>query len=219
MKPTGKKTIQDCFLYALTPPNLEAGTVSWLRLRESIEQGIDALQLRLSGKSDRQILDLGWQIRQLTQEAGVVMIVNDRLDLCQILDADGLHLGQDDIPLKEARKILGPDKIIGLSTHTLRQAYEAEAEGADYLGYGPCYPSLTKENLSPRVSLEDISKLSQTLKIPFFVIGGLCLENLSPILAAGASRVAISAGIYSSSDVRLTIQGIQKLLLNHRESR
>ncbi|MEW6379084.1 MAG: thiamine phosphate synthase [bacterium] len=212
MKPTGIKTIQDCFLYALTPPDLEKDSTSWNKVIESIGQGIDLLQLRLKGKTDRQILDLGQQIRRLTREAGIMLIMNDRLDFCQILDADGLHLGQDDIPLEEARKILGPRKIIGVSTHTLAQACEAEQAGADYLGYGPCYLTVTKKDTSPRISFEDITRLRQTLKIPFFVIGGLSLENLPPVVSAGASRIAVSAGIYQTSNIRLTIRHIRQIL-------
>jgi thiamine-phosphate pyrophosphorylase len=210
------KTIYDCYLYALTPPDIGEGTSSLDRVKESIinqGHGIDALQLRIKKKNDRQILDLGRQIRQLTLESGVLMIMNDRLDLCQILDADGLHLGQDDIPLEEARKILGSGKIIGISTHTLAQAYEAEQKGADYLGYGPCYPTSTKGDLSPRIAFEEIGRLRQTLKIPFFIIGGLSLENLPPALAAGANRIAICAGIYQTgNDVRQTIRKVRQLL-------
>ena len=215
------KTIYDCYLYALTPPDIGDGTSSLDRVKESIinqGQGIDALQLRIKKKndrqiSDRQILDLGRQIRQLTLESGVLMIMNDRPDLCQILDADGLHLGQDDIPLEDARKILGSGKIIGISTHTLAQAYEAEQKGADYLGYGPCYPTSTKEDLSPKIAFEEIGRLRQTLKIPFFIIGGLSLENLPPALAAGANRIAICAGIYQTgNDVRQIIRKVRQLL-------
>jgi len=222
------KTIQDCYLYVLTPPDIgevtsSLGRVILGRVKESIidrRQGIDALQLRIKQKSDRQIsdrqiLDLGRQIRQMTLESGILMIMNDRLDLCQILDADGLHLGQDDIPIEEARKILGQEKIIGISTHTLAQAYEAEQKGADYLGYGPCYSTSTKGDLSPKIAFEEIDRLRQTLKVPFFIIGGLSLENLPPALAAGADRIAICAGIYHSANVRQTIQKIRQLLDGH----
>ena len=224
---TSMKTIYDCYLYALTPPDLGGEAATLDRVKESIRQGrqgrqgqgigIDALQLRLKRKSDRQmsdrqILDLVRQLRQLTLEEGVLFIMNDRLDFCQILDADGLHLGQDDIPLEEARKILGPEKIIGISTHTLAQAYQAEQKGADYLGYGPCYPTSTKGDLSPRIAFEEITVLRQTLKIPFFIIGGLSLENLAPCLAAGAKRIAMCAGIYQSADVGQTIRKIRQLL-------
>ncbi|MEW5803751.1 MAG: thiamine phosphate synthase [bacterium] len=212
------KTIQDCYLCALTPPDLGGGTSALDRVRESIisrgsqEQGIDALQLRLKEKNDREILEIGRQLRQLTLKTGIMLIVNDRLDLCQILEADGLHLGQDDIPIEDARKILGSEKIIGVSTHTLAQAYEAEQQGADYLGYGPCYPTSTKGDLSPRISFEEITRLRQTLTIPFFVIGGLSLQNLHPVLTAGANRIAICAGLYQSSDVGQTIRKIRQLL-------
>jgi len=225
------KTIQDCYLYALTPPDIRESAPSFDRVKESIvngRQGIDALQLRIKRKSerqasdpqlsDRQILHLGRQIRQLTLESGILMIMNDRLDFCQILDADGLHLGQDDIPIEEARKILGPEKIIGVSTHTLGQAYEAEQKGADYLGYGPCYQTSTKGDLSPRIAFEEITRLRQTLKIPFFIIGGLSLENLSPALAAGANRIAVCAGIYHSSSVRQTIQKIRGILYSQEKN-
>jgi thiamine-phosphate pyrophosphorylase len=213
------KTIQDCYLYALTPPRLIDSALDLDKViesialrKESIDQGVDIIQLRLKEGIDRQILDLGRQIRRLTAQAGVLFIVNDRLDFAQILDADGLHLGQDDIPLAEARKILGPKKIIGVSTHTPAQAYEAEQEGADYLGYGPCYSTSTKKDTAPGIRLEEITQLCQTLKIPFFIIGGLTLENLPPVIAAGANRIAICAGLYQSAKIRQTIRQIRRLL-------
>ena len=206
------KKLYNCYLYALSPPQVKKETDFLSKITASLNGGIDILQLRLKEGADRQRLALGRQILQLTKERKILFIINDRLDLCRILEADGLHLGQEDIPLVEARKTLGPQKIIGISTHTLDQAYQAEKEGADYIGYGPCYATNTKMDLSLLVKKEEITELRQRLKIPFFVIGGLSLKNLAPILSAGADRVAICAGIYQSADIPGTSQKIKGLL-------
>jgi len=212
------KKLYDSYLYALSPPQAKKETDFLSKITDSLNGGIDILQLRLKKEEDRQSLTLGRQIRQLTKETKTLFIINDRLDLCRILNADGLHLGQEDIPLVEARTILGPKKIIGISTHTLDQAYQAEREGADYIGYGPCYATSTKINLSSLVKKKEITELRQKLKIPFFVIGGLSLKNLAPILSAGANRVAICAGIYQSADIPGTIQKIRESLKGNYSS-
>lgn len=206
------KKLHDSYLYALTPPQVKKESLFLKKIKDSLRGGIDMLQLRLKEGTDRQKIALGKQIRLLTREKNALFILNDRLDLGQILEADGLHIGQEDIPLVEARKILGPKKIIGISTHTLSQAYQAEKEGADYIGYGPCYSTNTKIDLSSLVKREEISELRQTLKIPFFVIGGLSMKNLAIILSAGANRVAICAGIYQSDNVQETSRKMRQLL-------
>lgn len=206
------KRLDDCYLYALTPPRVNDETFYLKKVEASLEGGVDLLQLRLKEGTDRQKLVLGQKIQEITQARGVPLIINDRLDLCQILEADGLHLGQDDLPLEGARKILGPSKIIGLSTHTTAEAYKAQAAGADYIGFGPCYPTSTKKDLAPQITLEEITELRQNLTIPFFVLGGLSLLNLSPILQAGANRAAISADIYQAEDVEERTRQIHRLL-------
>jgi len=204
--------LSNCYVYAITPPRFEENDILFENLKDSFTGGIDMLQWRLKGKKDREALTLGRRIRLLAKEHKVPFIINDRLDFCLILDADGLHIGQEDIPLAEARKILGHQKIIGVSTHTLSQAFEAERAGADYLGYGPCLPTTTKTDVSPCIKIEEISDLQRNLKIPFFVIGGLRPENMAPFISAGANRVAISAGIYQSGNIRQAIQKIRQIL-------
>ncbi|MGA1874676.1 MAG: thiamine phosphate synthase [bacterium] len=205
--------LHSCYVYAITPPQFEKDEILFENLKDSLTSGIDMLQWRLKGKKDGEAFSLGRRIRQLAGKYKVPFIVNDRLDFCLILEADGLHIGQEDMPLKEARKILGSQKIIGVSTHTLSQAFEAERAGADYLGYGPCLPTTTKTDVSPCIKIEEISELQRNLKIPFFVIGGLRPENMTPFISAGAQRAAVSAGIYQSGNIRQAIRKIRQILL------
>src|SRR5690606_39198901 len=128
-------------------------------------------------------------LRELTAKYKVPFIVNDHLDLALAVDADGVHLGQDDLPLKEARKILGPDKIIGISTHALDEALAAERDGADYIGVGPVFETKSKVDVVDPVGLSYVEEVSRHISIPFVAIGGIKLHNLNSVLATGATRI------------------------------
>ena len=132
--------------------------------REAIEAGIDILQLRAKDLSDRKILEIGRAVKEVNSKGKALFLLNDRPDLACILDIDGIHLGQDDLPAKDARKILGKNKIIGLSTHSAEQALAAEDEGVDYIGLGPIFATKTKPNLvriGPEVIAEVKDKLNK----------------------------------------------------------
>ena len=207
------KDLFDCLLYAITPPRIEDENSFLQKISDSMAAGIDILQLRLKEGTDHQKLAVGQKLKILCKQKKILFIINDRVDLCQILDADGVHLGQEDIPLWEARKLLGPEKIIGISTHSVPQALAAEKEGADYLGFGPCFFTKTKKiSLSSCVKIEEIEQLQKKLNIPFFLIGGITLKKLAPFLSIGVNRVAISAGIYQSSQITETTKTIHQTL-------
>jgi len=168
--------------------------------RQVILGGADALQLRAKSSSDRKILKLAESIKSLVKRSNTLFILNDRVDLARIINTDGVHLGQQDLSVKDARDILGADKIIGVSTHSLEEALQAQAENADYIGLGPVFPTKTKpqtEAFGPQI----ITKIKDKVKIPFVAVGGITLGNLAQVLASGAGRIAVCRSIVCAKDV------------------
>jgi thiamine-phosphate pyrophosphorylase len=163
--------------------------------------GADVVQLREKGLSDRELLERARRVREWTREAGVLFIVNDRPDIARLAGANGVHLGQDDLPVHEARRILGPDMLVGVSTHTVEQVRRAVLDGASYIGVGPTFPSATKE-FRELAGLDLVRRALAETTLPAFVIGGVNLETMGAAVAAGARRVAVSHAIARSDDPR-----------------
>lgn len=164
-----------------------------------IAGGADVVQLREKTMSDDEFLALAREFRELTAKTETLFIVNDRVEMAKLTDADGVHLGQDDLPVAEARRILGRGKLIGVSTHEISQARRAVADGADYIGVGPVYPTKTK-GYEQGVGLEYVRQVVSELDIPFVAIGAITLERLPEVLAAGAKAVAVSSAIIAAKD-------------------
>lgn len=173
---------------------------SCLTLKEIVtvvlSAGVRCIQYREKDKARRDIYREALILRKLTDKFGAAFIVNDYTDIALAVDADGVHLGQEDLPLKEARRILGKRKIIGVSTHSTEEAIAAEAGGADYIGFGPIFHTKTKDAGKPKgvTALKEIKKL---IKIPVVAIGGIKAENLESVIDSGADAVAVSSGILS----------------------
>ena len=162
--------------------------------------GVDVIQLRSKTLSDQSLLALGAKIRNVATQLRKLFIVNDRVDLMLALDADGVHLGQDDMPLETARRLTrARRKIIGCSTHTLKQALEAENRGADYIGFGPIFETPTKPTYQS-VGLSAIGPVMNRVKIPVVCIGGIDASNIESVVGAGARRVAVVRAIFSVRD-------------------
>ncbi|BCU76067.1 thiamine phosphate synthase [Luteolibacter sp. LG18] len=164
--------------------------------------GAGLLQLRAKGKDRETITAVARELVPLCHEAGVPFILNDYPDLAAELGADGVHIGQDDGPLAAARAIVGEGKIIGRSTHSLEQAEAALAEGFDYIGFGPLFPTPTKLG-RPGIGMENVAEMERRVgsKIPAFCIGGIKRSNLPEVLAAGARRVVIVSDLLTAEDV------------------
>ncbi len=201
------KSITDCRLYGIVdlgyvqPDRMEEVT------RQMCEGGVDVLQLRAKGASDLEIEDLARQIAPITEAAGVPLIINDFPELVPAVGAQGAHVGQDDLPAADARWRAGralagevPRVIIGKSTHSVAQALAAQEAGADYIGFGPLFATPTKPG-RPAIGLDAIRKVHELVSIPIFCIGGIKLENLMEVIAAGAKRVVIVSGILQAPDV------------------
>lgn len=198
-------------LYAITGEQFHPGRELVEVMEEAILGGVDIIQLRDKSGDKAAILEKAKALRELTSRYGVTFIVNDYIDIAMEVDADGIHLGQGDVPLLEARKIVG-DKIIGISTHVIEEALLAEQQGADYIGVGPIYPTATKADVVDPVTTAYIQQVVQQVKIPFVAIGGIKLHNVDEVIEAGASRICAVSEIVGSTDVKGTCEAfIRKL--------
>jgi len=205
--------MRDFRLYAITGEVFHPGRSMLEVMEQAIVGGADIIQLRDKKSSKREILAKAYALRELTSKYGVTFIVNDHIDIALAVDADGVHLGQDDLPLREARKVVGRDKIIGISTHHIEEARQAEREGADYIGVGPIFPTQTKEDVVSPVTTHYVKQVAEEIGIPFVAIGGIKLHNVDQVLAAGAARICAVSDIVGADDVAGTCRKyIQKIM-------
>ena len=166
-----------------------------------IAASVDIIQLRDKSLDDRTLLSRAKTLAGLTRGTDTLFIMNDRPDLAVLAHADGVHVGQEELPVSEARKIVGPDLLIGVSTHDIEQARQAVADGADYLGCGPTFPSQTK-SFDHYPGLDFLRQVAAEIKLPAFAIGGIGLANVDQVLATGMSRVAISGAASDASALK-----------------
>lgn len=176
--------------------------------------GIRVIQYReKSGlKSQRRMLDECRAIRHLTRAAGVLLIVNDHVDLAMLADADGVHVGQDDLPVADVRQLVGPDMLIGLSTHSPEQARQAYREGADYIGVGPIYETRTKANVAEPVGLACLRYVVQHVPLPAVAIGGIKTQNVKQVIEHGARCVCMITEIVGADDIAATVRHLNNLI-------
>lgn len=196
--------MKDFHLYVITGEQFYQDRNYLEVIEEAIQGGADIVQLREKNKSKRELLQMAKELKKLTSKYNVPFIVNDHLDIALAVDADGIHIGQDDLPLAEARLIMGPDKIIGISTHALEEAIEAEKNGADYIGVGPVFETKSKVDVVDPVGLEYVKEVVTHTSIPFVAIGGIKLHNLDDVLEAGAKRICVISAIVGAEDVKGT---------------
>ena len=178
-----------------------------------IDGGIDILQLRAKQRSKAEIVRFAEAMLPITRGAGVPLILNDHPDLLRDVDADGCHVGQEDLGVDAVRDLVQRSCIIGKSTHSLAEALAAEKEGADYIGFGPLFPTATKPDAKP-IGLSDIRAVHQQVRIPIFCIGGIKLDNLPGILLAGCKRVCIVSELLLASDVAKRTREVKSVLVS-----
>jgi thiamine-phosphate pyrophosphorylase len=195
-----RRRLDDARLYVLVTGSLCAAALDWT-IAEAAAGGASMIQLREKELDDRRLLERAREVRRWTTRAGVLFILNDRPDLARLAGADGVHLGQGDLPVKEARRILGPGALIGVSTRNLEQVRQAIVDGADYIAVGPAFPSTTKP-FDEIPGLEFVRQALGETSLPAFVIGGVNQETIDDAVASGAQRVAVSAAICASDDPR-----------------
>ena len=193
--------LNDKKLYLVTnSDNFESDEIFLDRVALSIKSGVDIVQLREKNTTSKRFIYLAQRIRELTSHFGAAFIVNDRVDIAEISNADGVHLGQDDIPVSYAREILGDNAIIGVSTHCPEHAKKAITDGADYIGVGPVFKTPTKPSKDP-VGLEYVKWAADNVNIPFFAIGSIDTANIKEVVEAGAKRVAVIRAIMYADDI------------------
>lgn len=207
-----KYLLKDKKLYLVTnSDNFDSDSEFLDRVALAIKSGVDIVQLREKSKPASKVIEYGKIIRQLTSEYGALFIVNDRVDLAQILNADGVHLGQDDIDIHSARKILGEKMIIGISTHKPQDAIEAMKNGADYIGVGPIYKTPTKPNREA-AGLDYLKWAVNNVNIPFYAIGSIDLNTIDEVVSYGAKRVALVRAIMNSENIENTVKTLKSKL-------
>jgi thiamine-phosphate pyrophosphorylase len=188
------------------------------RLAESlIAAGVHVIQLRDKRLGDRELFERARLLREATAGSGTLLIVNDRPDLARLAQADGVHVGQDELSVKDARTIVGPEAIVGVSTHSIEQARQAVLDGANYIGVGPTFPSGTKQ-FDTLPGIELLRAVAAEVRLPAFAIGGIDCDNLGEVLAAGIHRVAVSGAIATADDPAAVAREMLKKL-DHAGSR
>ena len=188
--------------YLVTQESLSDGRSTLEVVEAAVAGGVDVVQLREKGTDTRWRYDLGLEVREVTAEAGVDLIVNDRVDVAEAIDADGVHVGQSDLPVPVARELLGPEAVVGCSASTVAEAEAAEADGADYLGVGSIYGTTSKDVPKPEddVGPERVAAIADAVSIPIVGIGGVTAENAGPVVEAGAAGVAVISEITAADD-------------------
>ena len=179
----------------------------------AIRGGADVIQLRDKQASARGLLDEAARLLTATRSAGIPLIINDRVDIARAVGADGVHLGQDDLPVAAARDVLGPHALLGVSTHSREQAIAAEAAGADYLGFGPIFPTPTKPEYGS-IGTGLIREVTTRVRIPTVCIGGIDATTLDEVLRAGATCIAVVRAVCGADNPEAAARGLKQLLMN-----
>ncbi|HUC98158.1 MAG TPA: thiamine phosphate synthase [Candidatus Polarisedimenticolaceae bacterium] len=194
-------------LYAILDPEQISSRSPESVLRELLQGGVKMIQLRAKAMSSRDFFQLAQRARELTAPYDCKLIVNDRIDIALGSAADGVHLGQEDLPLQVGRKLLG-DRLIGISTHSLEQANEAEANGADYIGFGPLFGTATKNTGYTARGLEMLARIRAAVALPIVAIGGITEANIRDVWQAGADSAAIISDILKAEEVAAKVRAI-----------
>ncbi len=202
----------DYSLYLVTDRRLVGGKDFYRSLEEALAGGVTLLQLREKEVSSAEFYQIALKVKEICGRYDVPLIINDRLDIALAVDADGLHIGQQDLPLPVARRLLGRDKLIGVSATTLAEAQLAEAGGADYLGIGAMYPTGTKTD-ARAVSLSELTAIRQNVTIPVVAIGGIGTANVTEVMGTGIAGVSVVSAILAQDDVRAAAQHLRQLII------
>ena len=197
--------LKDLGLYFITDSNLTKKTVIE-DVKSAIKGGVKIIQYREKNASTKQMLWEANEIKKLCRKNNVIFLVNDRIDIALAADADGVHLGNDDMPYQSARKLLGKNKIIGLTTHNAGESAEAENIGADYIGLSPIFSTNTKIDAGNACGTDLISEAKKKVKIPIIAIGGISESNIDSVLNAGAKNIAIISAILTKDDVEHAVK-------------
>ncbi len=201
-------------VYVITDPQLGGGHLAGARA--ALQGGARIIQLRDKHATTRQLIEYALALRTLTRDYDALLIINDRLDVALAVEADGVHLGQDDMPIALARRLTGEGLIIGVSAETVEEAVRAEADGADYLGVGPMFTTATKPDAGTPVGPERLRAIKQRVRIPVFGIGGITLANAPQVLQAGADGICVISAVLTAPDPAEATRQLVALFESHR---
>lgn len=209
----------DLTLYVVTDRGLARGRPLTEVVAQAIAGGATAVQLREKAASTREMVELALALRRVTREAGVALIIDDRVDVALAVDADGVHVGQDDMPAALARRLIGPERILGVTAGTEEEARRAEADGADYLGCTAVFPTATKPDHREPLGLEGLERLVRAVRIPVVAIGGIHAANAADVVARGAAGVAVVSAVMAADDVRAAARQLREAVERARAAR
>ena len=192
---------EQVLLYAITDRAWLGGRTLAEAVEQAILGGVSMIQLREKEMNTEELIQSGNEIKSVCNKYGVPLIINDNVEAAKKINADGVHLGQDDMPIKEARAILGNNKIIGITAKTVEQAMKAEKDGADYIGSGAVFGTTTKSN-AVKMELDTLRAITQAVNIPVTAIGGITAENIDGLCNTGISGVAVVSGIFAQENIK-----------------
>ena len=204
-----KVSKESLLLYAITDRSWLRGRTLQSQVEEALEGGATFLQLREKNLDDAHFLEEARKLQALCREHGVPFIVNDNVDVALAMGADGIHVGQHDMEAGDVRKLLGPDKILGVSAQTVDQAILAEQRGADYLGVGAVFPTGSKDDADD-VSFEELKAICEAVSIPVVAIGGISLKNVKELAGSGICGIAVISAIFAQNDIKMAAQQLRK---------
>ena len=207
-----RRNILDTDLYCLTAEKFSRGRGNVDVVREMLENGVKLVQYREKTIKGGVKFEECKAIRELTRRHGAAFIVNDDIDLAMMVEADGVHIGQEDFPIEAVRALVGEDMAIGLSTHAPEEAREAVRRGADYIGVGPIFPTCTKEDVCDPVGFEYLDFVVENIDLPFVAIGGIKEHNLAEVVRRGARCVAMVTEIVEAEDIGAKITALRKAM-------
>jgi thiamine-phosphate pyrophosphorylase len=203
----------DFELYLITDRKIFTDKDSFINaVEDALKGGVKAVQLREKDLNTRELLELAYKMRELTKKYHAKLFINDRVDIALAVDADGVHIGQKSIPAHAVKKIVQDKLIIGVSTHSLDEALEAERSGADFITLGPIYETPSKLKYGKPIGVDTLKRVKSKLSLPVFGIGGIKLDKVQEVMEAGADGVALISAILASKDIRKTTEDFLRLL-------
>jgi thiamine-phosphate pyrophosphorylase len=209
----------DWSVYVITDRQAAGGRSMLDVVRSAVQGGASVVQLREKSVSTRDMVELGRALLEVTRPAGVPLIVNDRVDVALAIEADGVHVGHDDMPVALARRLLGPGRILGASPETLAEAREMEQAGADYLGVGDVYGTPSKADAGAPIGVAGLAEVMRAVTIPVVAIGGITAANAGPVVEAGAAGVAVISAVVGAADPEEAARRLRKAIESKRSRR
>jgi thiamine-phosphate pyrophosphorylase len=203
----------DYSLYLVADADFAAGRDLAALVEAAVEGGVTVVQLRAKRLADGAFVELGLEIARRLKKTGVPLLINDRLDIALACGAAGIHLGQADLPVPVARRLLGPDAPIGVSVNTPEEALRAERKGADYVGAGPAYPTTTKEMSLPVLGPDGIRLIAGATRLPVVAIGGIVADNAADLASAGARGIAVISAILGAPDAKRAAEELKRAFI------